>query len=120
MLSDLEQRQQNEIETLRERIRQLEELLLPSNIPVPVEWCLTGKEMRVFSHLASRDMGTKASIMAALYSDRIDEEPNPKIVDVFVCKLRAKLKPYNVHIRTIWGTGYALDDREQFLMAVPA
>jgi two-component system cell cycle response regulator CtrA len=38
------------------------------------------------------------------------DEPDPKIIDVFVCKLRKKLAGYGEHhIETVWGRGgYAL------------
>lgn len=114
-MDDLLFHQKNRIETLEERIRQLEEALSPADVPVRVEWCLTSSEARVFSHLTTRDHATKQSIMMAMYSDRIDVEPEIKIVDVFVCKMRKKLKPFGVEIITIWGQGYALKDREQFV-----
>lgn len=106
-MDDLVDLQRDRIEFLEERIRQLEEALMPSTVVVPVEYQLTANEARVFAHLASRDVGTKQSIMMALYSDR-SEEPEIKIVDVFVCKLRRKLRPFGVHIETIWGQGYRL------------
>lgn len=105
---------QREIAILRERIRQLEEVLAPSAVPVPVEFGLTGSEARVFAHLASRDIATKQSLMMALYSDRADIEPEPKIVDVFVCKMRKKLARYGVTIETVWGQGYRLLSRHEY------
>jgi two-component system cell cycle response regulator CtrA len=36
------------------------------------------------------------------------DEPDIKIVDVFVCKMRRKLKPYRIIIQTDWGRGYFL------------
>jgi hypothetical protein len=34
------------------------------------------------------------------------DEPDPKIIDVFVCKLRKKLAGYGEHhIETVWGRG---------------
>lgn len=109
------------VETQRERIRQLEELLVPDGTRVPKEWGLTTKEARVFSHLTTRELATKQTIMQALYFDlHSDEEPQVKIVDVFVCKLRKKLKPYDVQIETFWGQGYSLVDREKYVsLAVP-
>nr|WP_246713314.1 helix-turn-helix domain-containing protein [Rhizobium sp. BK112] len=80
---------------------------MPSSVSAPIEYQLTAQEARVFAHLASRDFGTKQSIMMALYSDRA-EEPEIKIVDVFVCKLRKKLSRFGVRIETIWGQGYRL------------
>ncbi|NEI60938.1 helix-turn-helix domain-containing protein [Rhizobium leguminosarum] len=107
MDDDLLDLQRDRIEFLEERIRQLEEALMPSSVMVPVEYQLTSLESRVFAHLASREFGTKQSIMMALYSDRA-EEPEIKIVDVFVCKMRRKLRPFGVKIETIWGLGYRL------------
>lgn len=115
MADELVIRQRREIDTLRERMRQLEEILMPRGFQPPTEWRLTGQEARVFAHLASREEASKASIMMALYSDRPDEEPNIKIVHVFVCKLRKKLAPFGVSVRTIWGKGYALVDRSRWL-----
>lgn len=97
--------QQNE--RLRDRIAQLEDAA-GMNTLTPVEWCLTSSEMRVFGVLMARELATKTAIMAALYrSDR--EEPEIKIVDVFVCKARKKLQPFGIEIKTRWGEGYYLD-----------
>lgn len=102
--------QQREIETLRERIRQLEAELCPPIAP-PVEWGLTGSETRLWQHLSSRPIASKRSVMMALYSDRPDEEPDDKIADVFICKLRKKLRPFGVEIVTRWGQGWSLVDK---------
>lgn len=111
MEDDLVTRQQQEIETLRERVRQLENALVPDSVTVPIEWQLTGAEARLYAFLTTRVMATKPAIMHALYIGRVDVEPEMKIVDVFVCKLRKKLKPFGVEIATIWGQGYSLRDR---------
>lgn len=113
-MDDLLIHQRKRIDILQERIRQLEDVLSPADVPVQVEWGLTKSEARVFSHLTTRDQATKQSIMMAMYSDRIDVEPEIKIVDVFVCKMRKKLKPFGIEIITLWGAGYALKDREKF------
>jgi two-component system cell cycle response regulator CtrA len=105
-----------EIDTLRERVRQLEQALMP-NAPLPVEWGLTAAEARLFSALTARDMATKEQLMTALYSGRPDEEPEIKIIDVFVCKIRKKLKPFGVKINTVWGQGYSLVERGQWKAA---
>ncbi len=39
------------------------------------------------------------------------EEPEPKIIDVYICKLRKKLANASGgmdYIETVWGRGYAL------------
>ncbi len=41
------------------------------------------------------------------------DEPDLKIIDVFICKLRKKLTATNggdKYIRTVWGQGYVLRD----------
>lgn len=106
-MDDLVDLQRARIAFLEERIRQLEEALMPSTMRAPIEYQLTALEARVFAHLASRELGTKQSIMMALYSDRA-EEPEIKIVDVFVCKMRRKLSKFGVRIETVWGQGYRL------------
>ena len=53
---------------------------------------------------------TKENILQIIYMDRPDEAPESKIVDVFVCKIRKKVKPWGVRIETIWGSGYRLVD----------
>ena len=43
------------------------------------------------------------------------DEPDMKIVDAFICKLRKKLAKVNGgqhHIHTVWGRGYRLRDEE--------
>jgi hypothetical protein len=37
------------------------------------------------------------------------EETDPKMVDVVICNLRKKLKPYGLTIQTLWGHGYYID-----------
>jgi two-component system cell cycle response regulator CtrA len=72
---------------------------------------LTGKEYQCFELLALR-MGTtltKEMFLSHLYGD-IDE-PEIKIVDVFICKLRKKLAEATGgtrFIETVWGRGYVL------------
>jgi len=51
---------------------------------------------------------TKEKLLDALYWDRPNDEPEIKIIDVFVCKLRKKLKPLGLEISTNWARGYGL------------
>lgn len=73
---------------------------------------LTGKEYRVIELLALR-LGqtiTKEMLLDHLYGGM--DEPEIKIIDVFVCKVRAKLRKAGAagHIRTIWGSGYQMTE----------
>jgi len=106
---------------LRERLAFLEAILMECTRPA-IEWGLTAQETRVFGVLVNREVATKDAIMAGLYSDKAgsEGEVEPKIVDVFVCKIRKKLKPFGVEIRTVWGQGYTLDPDTRATYRVPA
>ncbi|MBL8686983.1 MAG: response regulator transcription factor [Alphaproteobacteria bacterium] len=71
---------------------------------------LTNKEYSVLELLSVRrgTTITKEVILNHLYNGM--DEPEGKIVDVFVCKLRKKLSKIGgeEYIDTVWGRGYAL------------
>ena len=74
---------------------------------------LTGKEYGILELLSLRkgQTLTKEQFLNHLYGG-IDE-PELKIIDVFVCKLRKKLAQAtggDSYIETVWGRGYALRD----------
>jgi two-component system cell cycle response regulator CtrA len=100
---------ERELDEARERIRQLEAIELGAAWVPPIEFGLTAGEACVVGCLAAHEgVSTKERIMLALYSQRPEEPPEIKIVDVFVCKARAKLKRFGVEIVTRWGLGYEL------------
>lgn len=76
---------------------------------------LTGKEYSILELLALRKGTTltKEMFLNHLYGGM--DEPELKIIDVFICKLRRKLAEAigddNV-IETVWGRGYVLKDPE--------
>jgi two-component system cell cycle response regulator CtrA len=72
---------------------------------------LTSKEFQILVFLASRPGFTlsKEMILDHLYAGM--DEPQLKIVDVFICKLRKKLADVSGgenFISTVWGRGYML------------
>src|SRR5215831_17895658 len=69
---------------------------------------LTYSERMLLGLLMRRHRATKDQMMTVLYADRPDEEPGSKILDVMICKMRKKLSPHGVEIRTIYGAGYEL------------
>ena len=102
-----------ENERLCQRVEQLESSMgLVGFIP-PVEWRLTSSEARVVGVLLKREVATKDAIMAALYRADARDEAEVKIVDVFICKIRKKLKPLGIQITTRWGQGYCIEGRAE-------
>ena len=81
---------------------------------------VTGKEYGILELLSMRKgtTMTKEMILDHLYGGM--DEPELKIIDVFVCKLRKKLAQAtggNHYIETIWGRGYVLRDLTHHLVA---
>lgn len=76
---------------------------------------LTGKEYGILELLSLRKGTTltKEMFLNHLYGGM--DEPELKIIDVFICKLRKKLSSATQgenYIETVWGRGYALRDPE--------
>ncbi len=76
---------------------------------------LTGKEYGILELLSLRKGTTltKEMFLNHLYNGM--DEPELKIIDVFVCKLRKKLAKASedeTYIHTVWGRGYVLRDPE--------
>ncbi len=74
---------------------------------------LTGKEYALFELLALRKGTTinKEQFLNHLYGGM--DEPEMKIIDVFLCKIRRKIEklaPSEEYIQTVWGRGYILKD----------
>ena len=76
---------------------------------------LTGKEYGILELLSLRKGTTltKEMFLNHLYGGM--DEPELKIIDVFICKLRKKLSTAtggDNYIETVWGRGYVLRDPE--------
>jgi len=75
---------------------------------------LTGTEYDILELLSRRKGSkiTKNQFLTHIYNE-MDDEPEIKIIDVFICKLRKKIKDATGgenYIETVWGRGYALQD----------
>jgi two-component system cell cycle response regulator CtrA len=85
---------------------------------------LTGKEYAILEMLSLRKgmTLTKEMFLTHLYGGR--DEPELKIIDVFICKLRKKLHqagaPASGCIETVWGRGYSLRDPQSDRTGEPA
>jgi two-component system cell cycle response regulator CtrA len=58
---------------------------------------------------------TKETFLNHLYGEM--DEPEAKIIDVFVCKLRKKLNAFTNgrdYIETVWGQGYLIRNGDRF------
>ena len=96
------------VETLEEEKRQLSEALAP-RISFAALGLSPGEGVVVAALIAAGGaVVTKDRLMLALYGFRNDV-PDIRIVDVWICKARAKLCGVGARIATHWGVGYAMD-----------
>jgi two-component system cell cycle response regulator CtrA len=76
---------------------------------------MTGKEYQVLELLSLRKETTltNENFMNYLYGGVEGQEPKPKIITVFICKLRKKLAAAggDKFVETVRGRGYVLRDR---------
>src|SRR6478735_549462 len=84
---------------------------------------LTGKEYQMLEILSLRKGTTltKEMFLNQLYGGM--DEPEVKIIDVFVCKLRKKLANASGgldYIETVWGRGYMLSEPTEKSMKISA
>ena len=84
---------------------------------------LTGKEYQMLELLSLRKGTTltKEIFLNHLYGGM--DEPELKIIDVFICKLRKKLATAadgKHYIETVWGRGYVLRDPAEGVVTVAA
>lgn len=103
---DLVARLEQENDDLRARVRMLEQLA-GVNFEAPPQFGFTKNETVIFGLLLKNKLVRRESMMDALY-DHKQDEAEIKIVDVWVCKIRKKVKPYGIDVATQWGQGYFL------------
>ncbi|WP_053081882.1 helix-turn-helix domain-containing protein [Methylobacterium aquaticum] len=99
----------DQIDLLEEQVRQYREAAESTPL-YPAEWGLTPKEARLVGTLvrARGNVVSRSRLMVALYG--LEPDVEPKIVDVFVCKIRKKLRSVDVavKIRNRHGEGFVL------------
>jgi two-component system, cell cycle response regulator CtrA len=84
---------------------------------------VTGKEYLMLELLAMRKGSTltKEMFLSHLYGGM--DEPEMKIIDVFICKLRKKLSDASGgkhYIETVWGRGYVMREPPENALSVSA
>jgi two-component system cell cycle response regulator CtrA len=84
---------------------------------------LTGKEHQILELLSLRKGATitKEMFLSQLYGGM--DEPEMKIIDIFICKLRKKLASASNgknYIETVWGQGYLLREPNEDAVKISA
>ncbi len=94
-----------EVETLRDRIEELESLIgITQKLP---DLGLSRTEMKVLGVIVSRKIASQETIHGAVYGGMSDRQV--KTIDIHVCNIRRKLAPRGYEIKTSWGNGFYME-----------
>lgn len=96
-----------ENDALRERVRQLEEML-GCGFRAPREWGLTAREERFLGLLVARPFVAHEVAKAFLFTDS-EALHVDAMLRIYVSRLRRKIAVAGGKIILIWGRGYELD-----------
>ena len=118
----------SEIDRLRDRIEELELILgADRSLSNRIRGALgvTRDQAKMLGLLISRNVVTHEAMYTVVYGARPDcDQPEPKILDIQICKLRRRLQLNAIAIKTEWGEGWSmsLQDRAKVrrLIAVDA
>ena len=103
------ERMRERLDLVLEENKRLREELVPSEPFFPLRWRLTATESKILAFLMARApmFRSKEQILDAVRRDHRNP-PMPKIVDVYMTKIRAKVHHHGILIETKWGVGYGL------------
>ena len=107
-----------ELERLQNRIEELESVLGVGKDEVTIyrrAFGLTRDQARILGLLFKRNATvTRGSIYTVLYGSRPDcDQPEDKIIDVQICKMRKQLRAVGVEIKVDWGFGYRMPQADK-------
>jgi two-component system cell cycle response regulator CtrA len=103
---------QSELDEAESRLNDLRDTFLNADNIWP-ELDLSPTQTLIFSLLMSRAYATKETIHATIDARRLDHredysEKDRKLIEAFICKMRARLRPFGIEIKTVWGHGYEM------------
>lgn len=100
------------LEDAIERILQLEDATGMAFRSHPHHGFTEMEDMMLGSISTAPGVATKNRIYTLLYGMHADP-PTQKIIDVYLCKIRKKLKWHDITIQTIWGRGYYMSPEDR-------
>lgn len=97
---------------MRDRVLQLEQILgIDSSETGRIReaFGLEPDLARILGMLLKRNFVSHESLYTVMYGHRPEcEWPDAKVLDVQICKLRRRLKTYEITIKTRWGEGWSI------------
>lgn len=100
----------SQLQRALDRIDELEELL-GLHLNLPNELGLTPLELKYVGFIMRKEVANQNMILNAVYGSLPDcDQPDPKTIEVHICKIRKKLKPSGLRIETRHGVGYYMEE----------
>jgi DNA-binding response OmpR family regulator len=100
----------SELQRALDRIEELEGLL-GLRINLPNELGLTPLELKYLGLIMRKEIVSQGMIHNAVYGGLPEcDQPDPKTIEVHICKIRKKLAAKDLSIRTRYGVGYYMED----------
>ena len=98
----------SELERLRDRVDELEELLgVRGTIPRKMFRSCPLAAEQLIGMLLARPSITREAAYTALYGGRPEaDQPMEKIIGTRMCQARKALTPHGIAVKTVWGSGY--------------
>jgi hypothetical protein len=98
------------IQRLQDQVEQLKGLLgidRPQTERISVVFGLDIEQATVLGMLYRREFVTRDGLYTVMYDARPEcDQPEPKILDIHMCRLRKTLKPMGIAFSTKWGAGW--------------
>lgn len=114
MIMETERQLRERIEELEETIRQL---LKKEGSRPDSDYCLalriTKRENEVLQVLLSNRTVTHDFLIESVFREEDEVQYERSTLNVFVYKLRKKLRPIGVEIKSIWGSGYYITQEDK-------
>lgn len=99
----------DELAALRDRVEELEALLGLQTFHA-TSLKLRPSEEALLSLLLKGALVVPSRALIVIYGGLPEaDQPDLKIIDVWLCKLRRKLRPFGITIKNDWGRGYYMD-----------
>lgn len=103
---------QSELDDVESRLNDLKDAFINTENVWP-EFNLSPTQTLIFSLLMGRAYATKETIHATIDARRLDHheeyaERDRKLIEALICKMRGRLRPFGIEIKTVWGHGYEI------------
>jgi two-component system cell cycle response regulator CtrA len=86
-------------------------------VTVPYQLRLSRQQEKIFAFLLAQSKPSRDQIMNHLHPIIVELQPDIKLIDVQICKMRRKLERFDITICTYHGRGYYISPEDKAKVA---